>query len=30
MGLVLRAHHDGLQFWQWQHPALQRLRWFEG
>jgi hypothetical protein len=30
MGLVLRAHHDGLQFWQWQHPALQRLRWIQG
>ncbi len=30
MGVVLRAHHDGLQFWQSQHPALQRLRWIEG
>jgi hypothetical protein len=27
MGVVARAHHDGLEFWQSRHPGLQRLQW---
>lgn len=27
MGVVARAHHDGLQFWQRNRPAIQRAAW---
>jgi hypothetical protein len=27
MGLVARAHHDGVQFWQRNRPALLRVGW---
>lgn len=27
MGVVIRAHHDGLEFWQRNRTALQRARW---
>jgi hypothetical protein len=27
MGVVVRAHHDGLQFWQRHRAALQRTAW---
>lgn len=27
MGLVVRAHHDGLQFWQRNLVALQKVAW---
>jgi hypothetical protein len=27
MGTVVRAHHDGLEFWELHRTALQRLRW---
>ncbi len=29
MGIALRAHHDGLHFWQWRRSALQRLPWLQ-
>ncbi len=30
MGIVVRAHHDGLQFWKWPKDALQRVNWSKG
>ncbi|MBI3853715.1 MAG: hypothetical protein HY298_26010 [Verrucomicrobia bacterium] len=27
MGTVVRAHHDGFQFWQWNRPGLRRVGW---
>ena len=27
LGIVARAHHDGLQFWQLRRVALQRTTW---
>lgn len=27
MGIVARVHHDGIEFWQRNHAALQRERW---
>ena len=27
LGVVIRASHDHLQFWQWHHTALQRATW---
>ncbi len=27
MGVVARAHHDGIQFWQRRRTALQRTAW---
>ena len=29
MGTVARAHHDGIHFWQRNHPTLQRVDWPE-
>ena len=29
MGVVARVHHDGIQFWQRHHPALQTARWMD-
>ena len=29
MGIVARVRHDGLQFWQRNHAALQRVAWPE-
>lgn len=27
MGIVARAHYDGVHFWQRHRPTLQSLRW---
>jgi predicted nuclease of predicted toxin-antitoxin system len=27
MGIVARAHHDGIDFWQRNRPALRRVQW---
>jgi hypothetical protein len=29
MGLVIRAHHEGLEFWQRNRAALQRVAWLD-
>ena len=29
MGLVARAHHDGVHFWERNRPGLQRMNWGE-
>ncbi|MBI2925146.1 MAG: hypothetical protein HYY24_05505 [Verrucomicrobia bacterium] len=29
MGIVVRVHHDGVQFWQRKQAGLQRLTWVE-
>ena len=30
MGVVARAHHDGLEFWQRHRATLQRMSWQQG
>jgi hypothetical protein len=27
MGTVVRAHHDGLEFWQWHRATSRRMGW---